>query len=412
MSAISGPNIITDGLIYYLDAANYRSLPAEPTVNIMNNWLDGTFTGWITGQDGGGSGTYQILTDSTYGYKIQYTNTGNAGRYYLRNDNSLSASGKYSTSIYVKPLSWNDSNSRFQIYCDFYGDGGPYWQVGVTFYLGNKTIYPNNFTENIFTEDVGNGWYRIGFTTSFTDGTTGMIFLMLYDSSVVEVAWPQTERKNYVTPFVNGTRNTWYDISPSKYDTTIYNGIYNRTSKTFNLDGSSTYFSCGNNQNLTLSGDATIQVWLKILYPWPSGNYPNIVSKGCWAGWDTTGWAVFCFNPDVHPYPLGIGMHNGSTNQTPGAIPAESLIRNSYFLLTAQWNSTEVWMYQNLSLDSYSPSKTISPGSTTENFLIGRDGQGRTVFGDIGVVKIYNRVLSLSEITQNYNSLKSRYGLQ
>jgi hypothetical protein len=33
------------------------------------------------------------------------------------------------------------------------------------------------------------------------------------------------------------------------------------------------------------------------------------------------------------------------------------------------------------------------------------------IIGKVGITKIYNRALTQSEITQNYNALKSRYNL-
>lgn len=46
--------------------------------------------------------------------------------------------------------------------------------------------------------------------------------------------------------------------------------------------------------------------------------------------------------------------------------------------------------------------------STTANFCIGGRNSG-SMHGNVAAVKIYNRELSLSEITQNYNALKNRF---
>lgn len=55
-------------------------------------------------------------------------------------------------------------------------------------------------------------------------------------------------------------------------------------------------------------------------------------------------------------------------------------------------------------------SKTMS---STTNFRIGKDGwtNSKLYKGNIGPLQIYNRTLSASEVAQNYNALKPRFGL-
>jgi hypothetical protein len=47
----------------------------------------------------------------------------------------------------------------------------------------------------------------------------------------------------------------------------------------------------------------------------------------------------------------------------------------------------------------------------TTNILIGRSLGGGYFVGNGSIYKIYNRVLSASEVAQNYNAQKSRFGL-
>ena len=50
---------------------------------------------------------------------------------------------------------------------------------------------------------------------------------------------------------------------------------------------------------------------------------------------------------------------------------------------------------------------------STTNFRVGKDGwtNSKLYKGNIGPLQIYNRALSAAEVTQNYNALKSRFGL-
>jgi hypothetical protein len=74
-------------------------------------------------------------------------------------------------------------------------------------------------------------------------------------------------------------------------------------------------------------------------------------------------------------------------------------------------SSVKTYVYKNGSL------LTVGTGTLTWNLLsstsyfIGKLLTGPHQFiGDIAVVQIYNRVLSASEISQNYNNLKTRFG--
>ena len=44
----------------------------------------------------------------------------------------------------------------------------------------------------------------------------------------------------------------------------------------------------------------------------------------------------------------------------------------------------------------------------------GAEGQGgatATIDGDVGPIRIYNKVLSLTEMTQNFNAQRNRFGI-
>lgn len=223
MSIASGPNLPTNGLILSLDAANIKSFRGEPTTNYLATWMDGTFASWSAWADGGGSGSYQVLGDISYEYKVRFTNSGNTGRYALSTGEYGTPNTKRTFSIYVKPISVNNSNSYLDIYCDYGAgiSGITYYHTGILFYLDTKAVVPaSGYVENIFAHNVGDGWYRIGFTTIFDDSGGGGIYPILYDNSVVDVAHPQLEYKDYVTPFVTGTRGStvatgggWADLS-------------------------------------------------------------------------------------------------------------------------------------------------------------------------------------------------------
>ena len=66
-------------------------------------------------------------------------------------------------------------------------------------------------------------------------------------------------------------------------------------------------------------------------------------------------------------------------------------------------------IYINGSLDNSQSSYTNVPSSVTSQIIIG--SYGGILDGNIAVAKIYNRVLSASEISQNFQATKTRFGL-
>ena len=92
-----------------------------------------------------------------------------------------------------------------------------------------------------------------------------------------------------------------------------------------------------------------------------------------------------------------------------------TLVAGNWYHLAASWNGTSVTFYVNGVNDgNVSLSATIvDDGKPT--YVGGRflgAGTGADIFnGSIASVQMYNRALSLTEVLQNYNAQKSRFGL-
>jgi hypothetical protein len=85
---------------------------------------------------------------------------------------------------------------------------------------------------------------------------------------------------------------------------------------------------------------------------------------------------------------------------------------NTWYHLVGVINNGTSRLYVNGVLQDDSTSMTVAP--PVGPFMLGKfyDGINDFYFGGrIANGKFYNRVLSQSEITQNYNALKGRYGL-
>ena len=84
------------------------------------------------------------------------------------------------------------------------------------------------------------------------------------------------------------------------------------------------------------------------------------------------------------------------------------MLINNYYTITLTFNGTTWNSYKNGILEgSYTGGAGFYPGNF---FWIGNGYNGYANI-QISNTQIYNRALSASEVQQNYNALKSRYGL-
>lgn len=102
-------------------------------------------------------------------------------------------------------------------------------------------------------------------------------------------------------------------------------------------------------------------------------------------------------------YAAGTAYNNINCNRT------DTL--NSWVCDALTFSGTQLYGYRNgLQVSSASRASTTIAGGTL-NIGSRNDNHADHYFGNIAIVQLYNRVLSASEILQNYNALKSRFGL-
>jgi hypothetical protein len=92
--------------------------------------------------------------------------------------------------------------------------------------------------------------------------------------------------------------------------------------------------------------------------------------------------------------------------------PSVLTISNIWYHILWTYSTTSVKTYVN-GINIYSTSGTYSTPTDTATFQIGKrwGGFGYPLYGNIAIVRWYNRPLSESEVQQNYNAQKSRFNL-
>ncbi|MFA5131424.1 MAG: LamG domain-containing protein [Patescibacteria group bacterium] len=175
---------------------------------------------------------------------------------------------------------------------------------------------------------------------------------------------------------------------------------YGKSTGAMSFNGTTDYINQGNSSIYNLQAGATVSIWVKIPSTWSGNTYPNLVSKGASAGWDTDGWGIYAFSSNV----IGIGMRNG------GSVLSRSFpntVKDQWTHIVATWNGTTVTLYQD-GIYKTSGAQTIVPAVNATNVIIGRGPVSQYFGGSIGAVKIYNRALSASEVKALYNSSKPK----
>jgi hypothetical protein len=200
-----------------------------------------------------------------------------------------------------------------------------------------------------------------------------------------------------------GSGTTWTDMSGNGNNGTLTNG------PTFSSANGGAIVFDGTNDYVATAGisatvsELTIATWLFVTEPQPN-EYSSIVFS---RSGNITGLHFLGIAFGGNGYKLSY-TYNGSGYTWGGAPAVTPSVWNS---VTLVFRSTGAFFYIN---GQFSASDLASLAATNLAALqIGRDSGtfGRYYKGNLATTQIYNRALSASEITQNYNAQKSRYGL-
>jgi len=209
--------------------------------------------------------------------------------------------------------------------------------------------------------------------------------------------------RSYLPPY-NGT--TWFNLASSSNNGTLTNGPTFNTGSGGNIvfDGVDDYASLGTFTGLG-STNRTIEVWFQILSLSPSGNRRVIAFPQ-----DDT-------NNDTPAYTVGYATTTSSLQIGFGGTPYNGYIANISFTLST-WiclvgviSSNTLTGYLN---NTFINSATNS-GVVTSNPIgyLGRYNGFYSQNGNlrIGSTRIYNRALLASEINQNFQATRARFGI-
>ena len=205
----------------------------------------------------------------------------------------------------------------------------------------------------------------------------------------------------------SGTGNTWTDLSGNNNTGTLTNGpTYNSANGgSIVLDGVNDYVSVSNSTTLNPASAITVSAFFKISSF--GGNYAPIIFK-------KNNYTSFFEQYALYLTNTAVGFVVTGANRVQVVASSNVDYRNAfvYAVGTCDIGSQQVKLYINGNLIT-----TLSFTSTfdisTNPVIIGANLTAFSGFctGNIYTASVYNRALSAAEVSQNFNALRSRYGI-
>jgi len=382
MSFYHQPKIVTDGLVLYLDAANYKSCIQG------NNLIPGTgspylsVSTWAENGWGGTSAGYLDIDTSENALELTSIN----GWHDMHYDTSIRDA---SVTIYFEGK-WKEAQSGIE---------RSYFTNGKS--LGSLGSIGNNYID-LFDSSTFKPW-----TLSYNSSSEGYVCIgsRNWDSSgLTDVLLIRNLKLE-----IDGS-TAW---SPSIYD----DGGYWRDLSSQNNDGVITdYPTFDTNNKGSLVFDTSNSVFINNFSPLngaTSATVDIIVKRHSIGSGQHILWADGL---------VLIEMSTGGTSNTRTRWQSDGVWGGTGLLagtdhtdwqnITVTYDYGVVCMYRNGMFGStYTDASIVSLTATDADVLIGRRIESGSLDGQIPIVRAYNRALSASEILQNYNALRSRFGL-
>jgi hypothetical protein len=199
-----------------------------------------------------------------------------------------------------------------------------------------------------------------------------------------------------------GSGTTWRDMSGNGNNGTLTNGptFSSANGGAIVFDGVDDYVSCGNNATVQIN-QGTISTW--VITSSPGSGFRGIITK-------QNNYGLFTNDGVLVTYDWG----NNQTRST-GTNIADNNWKNVAMSFTTNTGtpSNNAVIYLNGSAVLTTTIKIFNNNVEVQLARGGVEGTGNTQLlnGRIANTQIYNRALSSTEILQNYNAQKSRFGL-
>lgn len=192
------------------------------------------------------------------------------------------------------------------------------------------------------------------------------------------------------------------DLSGQSSNGTLLNGVgYTSNNKGgFTFDGVDDLIDIPHGENLNLDTEITQEVWCKV---------NAYTGRGTLSTKQQSYYLQIDTNSLVQVYTYY--NNNGAIGSSNYNESIQSIDLNTWYQIVFTENYLGVRnIYINANLDSTHQAEQ-SIWKTTNNLQIGSENTTRRFNGTISIVKIYNRALTASEVQQNFNASRGRFGI-
>jgi hypothetical protein len=431
MGTISGPNNIADGLVFHIDATNTRSYPGSGTLiyDLVTGGIAGTLTNgpfFDVANKGGilfdGTNDYALfgrradlqgtnITLSTW-VKTYNLNSSDGAPYFGWTDGTNWPYGLVITSYSGLLIGYATSSARMTINN---ASLNKWYHLAVTSIGNSNNFYVNGIGVSSITASLGfaatnllvSGWGGAGYASygKFILGSA-KIHNRALTSNEINQEYNSTKKKYYPEENIvtngltlnvdagnyssySGSGTSWIDISGNDNHLSLSNGpIFVGTfGGAFIFDGSND----NANRSFVLSGNFSFEIIFKFFTG--SGAYPRLIGTG-----DIFELSVQQ-NGTIHYY--------GKTSPS-WAATGISIDTNQYVHLCGVKSGSNFYLYRN-SILGYTGALSFDPTSTL--YLASRHNGSELLNCAIANFRIYNRALTASEVGQNFNAMRNRYGI-
>jgi hypothetical protein len=391
MALFHSPKTSTAGLVFMYDTGNSKSYVGEPTTNtagttnLATYWNNSGTASWSTDDTNVPRLFPDIpvismekLTDGNSHIGVGYT--------------SATVSTEYTYSVYVWIPSTNSSSMAGIV---------PYFRPQPSNSSIGYLSYNGSTSWGTWPRDQ---WIRISVTstTPSTNVTTAYISCYL-DTTGDKIYFtsPQFEQKGHITPFVNGTRSTTQGLIDRTGNSTIdlASMSYNSNAQK-SFDGTDDYMAISD-PNVSSSDGFSIEIVTK---PENISSAPVIITP------NSEGIDHFArFNSDGSVY---FRMVVAADSTTQDFATTTQLTSGNYHHVVFTFRQSDGGkVYYNGELES-SAAANFTAKDWSNIWRIGQRGNGTWYYqGELPILKVYNQALTSTEITKNFNAIRSRFGL-
>lgn len=210
-----------------------------------------------------------------------------------------------------------------------------------------------------------------------------------------------------------GSGTTWTDLSGNGNNGTLVNTPTYNTSGYFDFDYTQS-------ENVTFSNTSSLQFLNRLPYTLEAWVYPTrnpgannwtgIFDRESNAGSGRDGYNLyFLGSVGTDTYFFTERFTSGTYNQSSVTL-SQSITVNNWHHIVGTYDGTTLSLYRNGSLVGTPATTTGNITNTSKSLTIGVRG-GNYFGGRISNTKIYNRALTTTEIQQNFNALRGRFGV-